>query len=394
MQRSNWKLLILFIAISLYTLLCSVLFINDLINVYDLYINPIAWLIFFGYSIYLTKGNAFRFRARNDKLRTLFIIIIFYICIYVLSGFILGFTKSIYNHSFLGILLNIWSFILVCVFKEYSRYALLNGEKKSKLMFILVTILFVFADLSFANISSYFVSGEIAFKYLCGSVLTSIITSIILSYLARTSGYLSLLIYRLPLLFFNYLFPVLPNIDWMFEVIFDSGLAVVVYLYISYIERQKEARRESRKFLRKSEPIRYIPPIIIIALIVCFVGGFFKYVPVAIMSNSMLPEISRGDAVIVEKIDDVLSIKKGDVIEYELEGTVVVHRVVEILEQKRGHYTFLTKGDNNNLIDAKPVSEEQIKGIVKAKIPYLGYPSVLLSDYLNKSEAKVETGNE
>ena len=48
-----------------------------------------------------------------------------------------------------------------------------------------------------------------------------------------------------------------------------------------------------------------------------------------------------------------------------------------------GSYIFYTKGDNNEFVDNWEVYEDDIIGVVKFRIKYLGWPSVLLNDLLS-----------
>lgn len=112
----------------------------------------------------------------------------------------------------------------------------------------------------------------------------------------------------------------------------------------------------------------------------------------AVMSNSMVPDFYRGYIVISKKIkkDDIKEIKVGDILEYQLESNVIIHRVIEI-EEKDGTRLFTTKGDNNDFPDMKKVEEKQVLGIVKFKIPYAGYPSVWFSEILFKRKSVIRT---
>ena len=49
--------------------------------------------------------------------------------------------------------------------------------------------------------------------------------------------------------------------------------------------------------------------------------------------------------------------------------------------QKQEKY-FVTKGDNNKEMDLYPVTEDQYEGVVVGKIPFLGYPRLILNDIL------------
>jgi len=69
-------------------------------------------------------------------------------------------------------------------------------------------------------------------------------------------------------------------------------------------------------------------------------------------TGSMAPLIDKGanGIRIVPKSED--DIKLGDIITFESEYGMIVHRVIEIGEDKQGKY-FITKGDNNFFSDGK-----------------------------------------
>jgi signal peptidase I len=107
----------------------------------------------------------------------------------------------------------------------------------------------------------------------------------------------------------------------------------------------------------------------------------------AVVSNSMVPTLNKGDLVIVKGVD-TLQIDKGDVIVFynPFQGVEVVHRVVDIKE-KNGKLLFYTKGDNdttNRLSDqiagiAPPINDHFIRGRVVLTIPKLGWFRVIIS---------------
>ena len=98
----------------------------------------------------------------------------------------------------------------------------------------------------------------------------------------------------------------------------------------------------------------------------------------------MEPNIKKGDAVVLEKIEKVdreKEVKKGVIIAYRHGKKVIVHRINKI-EEKNGEKQITTKGDNNEVVDNWIVEESDILGIVRAKIPVIGWPSVWLSERL------------
>lgn len=118
--------------------------------------------------------------------------------------------------------------------------------------------------------------------------------------------------------------------------------------------------------------------LVLIALVVPFliyaipglVGAEYSFI---VLSGSMEPSISPGDAVIVSEsspeqiaVDDVITFTRGS------QETPVTHRVIGIESTPSG-LLFETKGDNNPEADASPVPEANVLGTVTLTIPYIGY---------------------
>jgi len=82
-------------------------------------------------------------------------------------------------------------------------------------------------------------------------------------------------------------------------------------------------------------------------------------------TGSMIPVLDEKANGIMIKPKSAGQIKVGDIIIFE-DGDLVVHRVVEIGEDKEGVY-FITKGDNNRIDDGK-VRFNQIKYVTVAVI--------------------------
>jgi len=80
-------------------------------------------------------------------------------------------------------------------------------------------------------------------------------------------------------------------------------------------------------------------------------------------TNSMDPFIDKGANGIEIKPKSAYDIQVGDVISYNYEGSLIIHRVVEINQDKSGIY-YLTKGDNNVAKDPVKVRFEQVNGVL------------------------------
>ena len=94
----------------------------------------------------------------------------------------------------------------------------------------------------------------------------------------------------------------------------------------------------------------------------------------------MEPNISKGDVVVVEKMNNNYSeLKEGDIIAVKNEGIIIVHRLVKIIQVSNEYY-FYTKGDANENMDSYKITEDMVYGIVNKKIPYIGAPTVWLKN--------------
>ena len=101
------------------------------------------------------------------------------------------------------------------------------------------------------------------------------------------------------------------------------------------------------------------------------VGG---YLPLIVLTDSMVPEIYSGDLIICHT-EDAEEIKVNDIIAFfdpAGNGTsIVTHRVMEIVDEN-GKLEFRTKGDNNNTEDKLLVPAESLVGVYKTRIAGLG----------------------
>lgn len=126
----------------------------------------------------------------------------------------------------------------------------------------------------------------------------------------------------------------------------------------------------------------WLTPLALMIFLVFFVLGYLPLKPIVIATNSMFPKIKSGDVVLVSKIS-FSNIKINDIIQYKINDYTVIHRVQEIKKDFKGEDYLVMKGDNNQNVDLYPVLEEQVLGSVKLKIPFLGYPTLILNKLIN-----------
>lgn len=340
------------------------------------------WIIIFGYIVIEIGFGKPRIKKEMEKIQVIIIILLLYFMIYFFSGLLVGYQRSPYAHSISGIIMNILKFIPIIIFEEYTKFTLARHSGGKFKWYILIVILFSLIDLNLNSIMIEFSSLESTFKYTCSTILPTIFRNSLLIYLSIICGLKSVLLYQLSFELFYLLCPIFPDFDWFFTGVFGILLVVIVFFNINYLDLNN-SRFTSRREIKKGNPVKTIPLFAVLILLVGFVAGFLPYQPVAIISNSMVPNFARGDAVVVEKLslEEKENLEVGDVIQFVSNGKMVVHRIVSIIEASNsasGERKYITKGDNNNGIDIDPVSVSEIKGLAKFDIPKIGYPSVWL----------------
>lgn len=346
-------------------------FISDVLAVYVI---PIFWILFTSISLIINKKFSIKKRVVLDNYQIIFIVVITYLILYFLSGIVFGYNKNFYSYDFNSIIKNLWEILIVLICQEYIRYDILNNSRRSKFIFIYTLIIFTVLNI---NLFVFFNTSSL-FKNICSVFIPTIAINLLMNYLALENDYKSCLIYRVPICLFQILSPIIPNINWFFKSIFDIFLCFIIFILIRKIKYKSE-----KKYTNKFDYIKNIIAGLIFAAIISFFAGFLHYKPIVIMSNSMKGTFSKGDIVIVEKINskNIDSLKRNDIIEYKLNNTSIIHRIIDVKDDINKKL-FITKGDNNKSSDKEPVRSNQIVSKVKFSIPKLGYPSVYFKELI------------
>ncbi len=152
---------------------------------------------------------------------------------------------------------------------------------------------------------------------------------------------------------------------------------------------EKAANKKKKKTIRKV--------ISIVGLILCAIFGFmltcnlviiikgaihperppsvFGTTPMVVLSGSMSgtaeDHIEIGDLIFVGKADPA-ELETGDVIAFMQGKMIVTHRITEVRTAEDGSVSWVTKGDANNAPDSDLVSEDNLIGIYKTRLPKVG----------------------
>jgi len=340
------------------------------------------WGILFLIGIFVTRGSYNRYLDQYDKIQTTFIVVVAYLMVYFVLGLFVGYQYNAYSMTPRGLLHNTIMFMPIVIFQEYIRQVFTSYSNGNSKALAFITILFILISINFNSLRSDFRTAEAGFKFVCSDLIPLVASNFVFTYLSYISSFKPPMIYRLLITASTIYLPILPNLNWFYTGLFGILVPMILYVLVNYAQAKLERKLTWREE-KKSRPITYVPVLVIGFLIVGFVIGLFKYQPVAVISDSMLPVFARGDMIIVEKFekDKVDQIQVDDIIKFAVDNYYVIHRVHAIEETDKG-LVFTTKGDNNNAPDSKPVYPEQIQAIYRGHVKYLGFPSVWLSEAL------------
>ena len=379
-----------FFIIFLYLIIGTIFEFNNYI-LYTKVINPIFWILVGIYLLVIKKINI-RSRKENYYESRILICIVIYLLIYFFLGVMVGFGKNPYSTTFISILKNSFTTLIPIIGIELTRHFFILRNKKNIKIIILFTIILFFTELSIYNVYNTFYDKEMFFKYVCSYAIPLLTYNLLFSYLNYHSSCKLTLTFRLIKELMLIVLPIIPSLDWFVTgtLAIITSFAIFIYFKYKVFKINEFIKRNNKK--TPYEKIIYIIVLVGSSFLVAFMLGFFKYEPIAILSNSMSPVYSRGDVLIYEKLakDELQNIEKNSIIIYKAGSQYVAHRVIEI-KKEDGNVSYRTKGDNNNAPDSKYVESEQIIGVYVRHIKYVGFPSVWLNDYFSHEEAVVET---
>ena len=313
----------------------------------------------------------------KSQINNIFIIVstMYLISIYLI-GNATGFIKNDFN------ILNTIYLILYLIVSEIFRYIFLSKCNKNSNQQYVITFLLVLFDVLVA--STFSPTNMLNILNIISITFYSAIKNSLLSYTSYRYGYKACYLYAFITSLMPLVAPIYPNLGNYISIVFMITYTAVIFYNISKPTRKEE---EETVNTYKKNAFFYIERflLIFVVIIIFLVSGNFKYSISAIASDSMYPALKRGDAIILEKLDkkNVDTLKKGMIVAYEQDGQIVTHRILTI-ELQNGEEYIITKGDNNSTKDVQKKTKDDIIGIVRFRIPYIGYPSVEISEIKNK----------
>lgn len=393
MQKSKLVTTIIILIILIYGLLSNLRFVYGLNGLYLYIINPIFWIIFC-VVLFFALGKLYtNTKLRKKIIQYTTVATLTYLIVYMLSGLFVTFGENPYSTTLKGLIINLWSLGIPIFAKEYIRYKLINNVyDRDKVKFaILISAVYIIIDIQYTSFIGQTIATLTIVKYISQVIIPNIAKNVLFSYIAIQGDYLPAILYQLVTNLYYWVSPILPNSPWAMTAIIDTVIPIILFLYIRY-EKVKLVPQKDRRMVIDTNPGSVIPLVIAIVLVIWFALGIFPVKPIAIATGSMEKEICVGDVAIIKKCNSN-DVNVGDIIEYQMEGYTVVHRIID-KRQNNGRFSFITKGDNNNTPDRDEVKEDQLIGKVIFKIKYIGYPAIwmhLLQD--EEQMVEVEKGN-
>ena len=373
MKKSYFKLTLFSLTLIILFLVNSFIFHFLTQNLFN---NFLLFLIGITYFVFGFEKD--RHRYQKDIILELTILMISFFLLYYLVGIFIGFAKTS-NYFNISSLKNIIiPIIFYHVEKEFLRYQLLRKTSLSKALTALIILLFILMDSVIPVSSHSFGFTREIFLVFALNIMPSITENIFCTFLSKNFGYLPSIFYLLVMQLSQYFLPIIPNPnEYLYSIIFFLYPLVMMRLVKNYLKISKTENTSLDYSKGKYYFLGYGFAIIILMILVYFVSGYFRYYTIAIASGSMENTIFKGDVVIIDK--EYQTIDKNDILAYQYENKVVVHRVYKMIDTGSEKFIY-TKGDANSNFDQYKVTEDMIMGVVKAKIPLIGYPTVLLNE--------------
>ena len=328
------------------------------------------------------------FEKKNKRLNKIINFDIFmssmmFLILYYLFGIVIGYAQNNNYLTLYGLTIFIIPTILKIVFKEHLRNSLLTKSGNNKFLILNTAILFIIIDilpslsiLKTPNVHDIFIFAALV-------LLPSITVNILSTYISIKVGYKPIIIYLLIFSLYQYIIPIVPNPNEYLKAIIDFILPIIIlFIVMKSVNKYSDKDEEIDRNYSKSTIIISIIPIILVIIIVYFISGYFKYYALAIASGSMKPVFDRGSVVIIEQVNNKYNnyekLKEGEIIAYRTDKAIIVHRLIRIVNTDEDKF-YYTKGDANKDEDDYLIKKENIIGIVRFNIPYIGYPTVWFS---------------
>ena len=377
MKKSELKLILLVIVVIIFSLFN--VFARNIVNEYLIaFVLGIMFII----SYVLVGFERERMRNKKKRVRILLFLAVGFLIIEFGLGLIVGFQKSSYSFKFISLIRNVLPVILISFTGEMFRYQLCTKGDRSIIVLSLTIIMFTSIDILMQAYLYDLSKLDEIILMLVTVGMASVCKNIMLCDFSLKYGYSLTLIYSIVYSTYIYFVPVFPNDNGFIKTIFRIVTPIITMFMIDNLFMEKYKKCDYDKRVHIFKVIVSFVSIGFLFVIVVLVSNIFRYWAVTIASGSMTPTLMVGDIAIVDKIYQKKpeKLKNNDILVFRMDDKIYTHRIINILYLGDECY-INTKGDREGQKeDTWTVMEDNIIGVVKLKVRYIGYPTVWLSE--------------
>ena len=372
MKKNIKGIYILELIIFILVIISNILKINYAFNAIMLLATVFCYLRF-GF----VKDNAYE---KSNIVRIIIAVLMASLIAFYGLGLFTGFYNNIVNYRFLAYYVQLALIALLLLSEEVIRYIVAKNCIKSIKPLVFLTIVFIILNIVTQINMTDLNNRWSIFVFVSTFAVPITAREMLCSFITYKCSYIPVLVYRLMMEVALHLLPIVPNVGEYLYAVFKIIIPAIVFFFANKIFKYHE---KSGTFTKKASRRIILLPIILLSLVMIYlVSGLFKYKMIAIASGSMKPVYYRGDAVIYEK-KDASQVKEGDILVFTQGHRIVTHRIVSITKSVNNKYDIITKGDNNNTNDLYVVQKDDVKGVVKYSIKYVGYPTLWINSLID-----------
>jgi signal peptidase len=224
------------------------------------------------------------------------------------------------------------------------------------------------------------------------AIFRPLVVSGMVSYFAYRGSLGSVLAVSFTFNMASYILPFLPSVSSLVYSLIVCGLAFLsayVYSFVNNETRRMQRKRDKRlaRYEKKPKSMYFITTGAL-GLLIAFALGAFPVYPTVVLTGSMSPAFERGSVVFIERVtpEEVVDmVGEGEILHFTSpHGVDFIHRVVDFRWDAEGQRTFITRGDAAELVDPHPVAQEDVLGIVRAFVPFFGYPIIFMQNLFGR----------
>jgi signal peptidase len=219
------------------------------------------------------------------------------------------------------------------------------------------------------------------FRLVGNVILPTASNNVLATFLVMVGGPAASIAYGLVLNVYEWITPILPNLDWTLTAFLGTVVPILGLLFFKEALDWRAVRKGDQEVKEGIWGTGWVLVGVFLVFLLWFNSGIFGVRPTLISGISMEPAINPGDIVITRDITPS-EVKLNDVVLFSNGKVSILHRVVT-LEGQGGNTIFTTKGDNVTEPD-QSWNANQLKGKLVLVIPKLGWVSLGIKMFISR----------